>query len=86
MTAIESDVVTLVRAMAPATADTAPVPGEPALEDTFAGLGYTSLRFMELTIAVERAFGLAALNPESLAGVVTVGDLVNLVRAQLERS
>lgn len=82
MTSIETDVLTLVKAMAPAPIGT----GSPGCDDTFAGLGYTSLRFLELSIAVERAFDLPPLAPEVLAGVVTVGDLVNLVRAQRDRS
>lgn len=75
MTTIEEEVLALVAAMAPAA-------GQPGLEDTFVGLGYTSLRFLELSIAVEHAFGLAPLTPESLAGVCTVADLAELVRAR----
>ncbi len=45
-------------------------------------LGYTSLRLLELSIAVERVFALPPLSHDTLAGVSTVGDLVNLVRAQ----
>lgn len=78
MTALEEQVLALVGAMAPGGA-------EPRLDDTFIGLGYTSVRFLELSIAVERAFGLAPLAPESLAGVSTVGDLAELVRAQRDR-
>lgn len=79
MTAIERDVLALVGAMAPRAR-------EPRLTDAFAQLGYTSLRFLELSIAVERAFDLQPLAPETLAGVVTVADLVTLVRAQREPS
>jgi acyl carrier protein len=76
VSAIDKEVLALVAAMAPAS-------GEPRLDDTFmVELGYTSLRFLELSIAVERAFGLPPLTPESLAGVSTVGDLVDLVRAR----
>ncbi|MBB3605105.1 acyl carrier protein [Mycolicibacterium sp. BK556] len=77
---VREDVLALVAAMAPDTA------GEPDLNSALIGdLGYTSLRLVELSIAVERAFGLPQLNPELLAGVYTVGDLVNLVEAQKER-
>jgi len=80
MTDISEDVLVLVAAMAPDTAR------EPDLGSALIGdLGYTSLRLLELSIAVERAFGLPQLNPEVLVGVSTVGDLVDLVRAQKER-
>lgn len=74
MTTIGSDVFALVTAMAPG-------PVEPALHSAFVGdLGYTSLRLLELSIAVERAFALPPLTPDTLAGVQTVGDLVALVQ------
>ena len=80
MTVLEKQIATLASAMAPAG-------GTAQLDDTFRGsLGYTSLRFLELTIAVERALGLQPLTPESLAGVLTVGDLVRLVEARQGRS
>ncbi|WP_197283527.1 acyl carrier protein [Mycobacterium sp. Marseille-P9652] len=76
MSVTEKEVLALVAAMAPAADDA-------HLQDTFMDdLGYTSLRFLELSIALERAFGLPPLTPESLAGVSTVGDLVDLVRSQ----
>ncbi|HTY34552.1 acyl carrier protein [Mycobacterium sp.] len=80
MSVIEKEVLALVAAMAPAAND-------PHLHDTLmVDLGYTSLRLLELSIALERAFGLPPLTPESLAGVSTVGDLVNLVRKQQDSS
>ena len=80
MTDIREEVLALVSAMAPDTA------GEPDLSSALIDdLGYTSLRLIELSIAVERAFELPQLNPEVLVGVSTVGDLVNLVRAQKEQ-
>ena len=80
MTDISEDVLVLVAAMAPDIAR------EPDLSSALVGdLGYTSLRLLELSIAVERAFGLPQLNPEVLVGVSTVGDLVDLVRTQKER-
>lgn len=75
MTTIDRDVLALVRAMAPAAQ-------EPRLEDTFIALGYTSLRFLDLLIAVEHAFDLRPLSPEMVAGVSTVSDLADLVRKQ----
>jgi len=76
MTDIRDEVVALVAAMAPDTA------GEPGLSSALVGdLGFTSLRLLELSIAVERAFALPQLDQEMLAGVATVGDLVNLVQS-----
>jgi acyl carrier protein len=74
---IRDEVLALVGAMAPDNAR------EPELTSALIGdLGYTSLRLVELSIAVERAFELPQLNPELLAGVYTVGDLVDLVERQ----
>lgn len=78
MTQMEEEVLAIVRAMAPEGA-------QPNLDDTFGGLGFTSLRFLELSIVCERAFDLTPLTPEVLAGVSTVGDLVDLIRAQQDR-
>ncbi len=81
MTAIQDAVLALVTALAPA-----PV-AEPDLHGALIDdLGYTSLRLLELCIAVERAFALPPLGHYTLAGVSTVGDLVNLVRTLKERS
>ena len=81
MTAIQDDVLALVTALAPVPA------AEPDLHARLIDdVGYTSLRLLELCIAVERAFALPPLDQHSLAGVRTVGDLVNLVRTQKERS
>lgn len=81
MTSIQRDVLTLVAAMAP---DPGPEPG--LCSALIADLGYSSLRLLELSIAVERAFSLAPLSQEALAGVATVGDLVELVRTQQDPS
>lgn len=75
MTDLEAEVLVLVAAMTPGSR-------APGLDDTFTDLGYTSLRFLELSIAVERGFGLPPLTPEMLAGVVTVRDLTTLVHEQ----
>ena len=81
MTVQDDDVLALVIALAPG-----PV-AEPDLHGALIDdLGYTSLRLLELCIAVERAFALPPLGHDTLAGVSTVGDLVNLVRTQKERS
>ena len=81
MTAIQENVLALVTALAPGPA------AEPDLHGALIdALGYTSLRLLELCIAVERAFALPPLSQDTLAGVRTVGDLVDLVRAQKDRS
>ncbi len=79
MTDVRTEVLELVAAMAPDTA------GELDLGSALIGdLGFTSLRLLELSIAVERAFELPQLDQELLAGVATVGDLVKLVEAHKE--
>ena len=81
MTVQDDDVLALVIALAPG-----PV-AEPDLHGALIDdLGYTSLRLIELCIAVERAFALPPLDQDALAGVRTVGDLVDLVRTLKERS
>ncbi|NMN93504.1 acyl carrier protein [Antrihabitans stalactiti] len=42
-------------------------------------LFYDSLRLMELTVVLERAFDLPPYKPEDLAGVLTVGAVVQLI-------
>ncbi len=81
MTDVRTEVLELVAAMAPDTAG-----GEPDLGSALIGgdLGFTSLRLLELSIAVERAFELPQLDQEMLADVATVGDLVKLVEAHKE--
>jgi acyl carrier protein len=80
-TAIEENVLALVTALAPGPAAEPDLYG--ALIDD---LGYTSLGLLELCIAIERAFALPPLGHDTLAGVSTVGDLVNLVRTQKDCS
>ncbi|MGU3501336.1 acyl carrier protein [Mycobacterium sp. C31M] len=71
------DVLALVGAMAP------DLGRQPGLDSALiADLGYSSLRLLELSIAVEQAFALPPLRPEAMLGVRTVADLVELVRAQ----
>jgi acyl carrier protein len=81
MTVQDDDVLALVIALAPGPVAEPDMHG--ALIDD---LGYTSLRLLELCIAVERAFALPPLGQDALAGVSTVGDLVDLVRTLKERS
>lgn len=52
--------------------------GQRLIED----LGFDSIRLMELTVALERVFTLPRHNPEQLAGVLKVGDVVALVAAE----
>ncbi|MFI9505048.1 acyl carrier protein [Nocardia sp. NPDC052566] len=47
-------------------------------------LGFDSLRLMELTVVLERSFGLPRYRPDELAGVWRVGEVVDLVTAALE--
>ena len=68
------DVHALVAAMAPR-------PGAALTDDTrlIADLAYDSLRLIELSIALERWFGLAEVDETAIATVSTVGDVVDLV-------
>lgn len=68
------EVVAIVRAMAPEP--------DPELGDDTRlvdDLGYQSLRLVELTMALEEAFGLPPFERTDLAGVGTVGDVVALI-------
>ncbi|WP_280382825.1 acyl carrier protein [Nocardia wallacei] len=46
-------------------------------------LGFDSLRLMELTVVLERAFALPRYRPEQLTGVRRVGDVVALIEETL---
>ncbi|WP_225727026.1 MULTISPECIES: acyl carrier protein [unclassified Nocardia] len=46
-------------------------------------LGFDSLRLMELTVVLERAFDLPRYRPEELIGVRRVGDVVELIAGSL---
>ncbi|QUQ63033.1 acyl carrier protein [Kutzneria sp. CA-103260] len=63
----------------------APSPRAELRADTrlVADLAYDSVRLIELSIALERHFALAALDESRLAAVTTVGDVVDLVAEQL---
>ena len=47
-------------------------------------LFYDSLRLMELTVVLERAFDLPPYKPEDLAGVLTVGAVVQLIEGVVQ--
>ncbi|NKY49242.1 acyl carrier protein [Nocardia vermiculata] len=64
----------LVVAMAPDLA-TEPADESRLIED----LGYDSLRLMELTLVLERAFGLPRFRPEQLIDVRRITDVVALI-------
>ncbi|WP_433662898.1 acyl carrier protein [Nocardia sp. CA-128927] len=76
--AVAERVRKLVHAMAPdpqaSTGDS-----QRLIED----LGFDSLRLMELTVVLERSFGLPRYKPEQLVGVRRVGDVISLVAATL---
>ncbi|MGN2640872.1 acyl carrier protein [Nocardia takedensis] len=48
-------------------------------------LGFDSLRLMELTVVLERGFGLPRHRPEELIGVWRVGEVVALVERGLAK-
>ncbi|GAA5072797.1 acyl carrier protein [Nocardia iowensis] len=76
--AVAERVRTLVNAMAPnpqATTDD----GQRLIED----LGFDSLRLMELTVVLERAFDLPRYKPEQLVGVRRVGEVIGLISGSL---
>lgn len=78
MTDVDSSVAArarqLVVAMAPEP------PAEPADESRLIeDLSYDSLRLMELTLVLERAFGLPRFRPEQLLDVRRIGDVVALI-------
>ncbi|TQM25597.1 acyl carrier protein [Nocardia bhagyanarayanae] len=73
-TTLAARVRRLVRAMAPEP------PAELADEHRLVeDLGFDSLRLMELTVALERAFELPRQRPEDLVGVRRVGEVIALV-------
>ncbi|MFI5715955.1 acyl carrier protein [Nocardia sp. NPDC051750] len=74
------EVYRVIAAMAPKP-DTVCAEQSRLVED----LGFDSLRLMELTVVLERTFGLPGYRPEELAGVLRVGQVVQLIRAGLER-
>ncbi|KRE25700.1 hypothetical protein ASG82_17185 [Mycobacterium sp. Soil538] len=47
-------------------------------------LGFDSVRLIELTMALERAFGLPPQHPEKLATITTVDDVVTFALTTLD--
>ncbi|MEV5648484.1 acyl carrier protein [Nocardia sp. NPDC052254] len=78
MTNVKNTVAEQVRQLVGAMAPTRPgeLTGELRLVED---LGFDSLRLMELTLALERAFDLPRYRPEQLTGVRCVADVVALV-------
>lgn len=80
-TAVAQQVYRVIDAMSPKPG-TACTADDRLVED----LGFDSLRLMELTVVLERTFGLPAHRPEELAGVLAVGQVVMLIRTGLQRA
>ncbi|WP_378738612.1 acyl carrier protein [Nocardia brasiliensis] len=76
--AVAERVRTLVTAMAP-NPQAATDDGQRLIED----LGFDSLRLMELTVVLERAFDLPRYKPEQLVGVRRVGEVIGLISGSL---
>ena len=47
-------------------------------------LGADSLDIVELTMALEEEFGVSEMSEEDIAGIATVGDLVNYLQNKLD--
>ena len=47
-------------------------------------LGADSLDIMELSMALEEEFGVSEMSEEDIAGIATVGDLVNYLQNKLD--
>ena len=70
----------LIATMAPEATSADDLEGDQRLVDD---LGFDSIRLMELTVALERGFGLPRYKPAQLADVRTVGNVVELVTTSL---
>lgn len=79
-TAVAQQVHRVIDAMSPKLGTTCTA-DDRLVED----LGFDSLRLMELTVVLERTFGLPAHRPEELAGVLRVGQVVTLIRTGVQR-
>lgn len=77
---IRARVFRLVAAMAQDALEHDLVGGDRLIDD----LGFDSVRLIELTMVLERAFGLRAHRPEELVDVATVDDVVALVHRSLD--
>ena len=47
-------------------------------------LGADSLDIVELSMALEEEFGVSEMSEEEIAGIATVGDLVNYLQSKLD--
>ena len=47
-------------------------------------LGADSLAAVELSMALEEEFGVSEMSEEDIAGIATVGDLVNYLQSKLD--
>ena len=54
------------------------------METTFEDLGADSLDIVELSMALEEEFGVSEMSEEDIAGIATVGDLVNYLQNKLD--
>ena len=55
------------------------------METTFTeDLGAASLDIVELSMALEEEFGVSEMSEEDIAGIATVGDLVNYLQSKLD--
>ena len=55
------------------------------METTFTeDLGADSLDIVELSMALEEEFGVSEMSEEEIAGIATVGDLVNYLQSKLD--
>lgn len=54
-----------------------------SMETTFEDLGADSIDVVELTMALEEEFEIGEMGDEELAGVASIGDLVDFISAKL---
>ena len=55
------------------------------METTFTeDLGADSMDIVELSMALEEEFGVSEMSEEDIAGIATVGDLVNYLQSKLD--
>ena len=55
------------------------------METTFTeDLGADSLDIVELSMALEEEFGVSEMSEEDIAGIATVGDLVNYLQSKMD--
>ena len=53
------------------------------MDTTFEDLGAESLDIVELSMALEEAFGIEEMGEDDLSGIVTVSDLVRYLKGKL---